>query len=575
MPSKTRYEEVKNKFYLEGGFSFANYTLLTGIFLVGFAMALGADNFQIGILMAIPLLANLLQLVSAFILEATGTRKWTTVISLIIGRGLWIPIILIAFGVYGNGGRIITLMLVLFFSSCFTAIGNLALLSWMKDVVPINKLASFWGKRNIYATAGGISVYLAGSYVIDKYNTPNIYGYIFGFAVLIGFIGILFLGPISEKKQKIKAISPTKWWNRLKMPFQTKEFRPLLWFGVFWGFSLNLASPFFLVFMMDDLGLSFVMISILLLVDRLVRMYGLNVWRSIADKYGAKPLLTVSVTVSATIPLLLVFITPNNYFLLFHIFIISAFSYAAVDIATGQLMFKSAPRKYDGYYLASFTSVTGIVSAIGPILGGFLAVFIKNNPTLPFMDILPPLKYIFILSFIVRVLCIPMISKIEEPKARDVKDILESMKTLKTTSLFVNIYDFAEYASRIVLSSQKQLFFLQRKTVELTRRNISTTIKNVGRVTNSLARATVMKAYHMKKIKDVREKLLSQIQNMEYVKGGEMKKIQEDILSKTKAVENCAGGVCTKKEMKKKVDSLQKTVEKSQKKLDKAYKEKK
>ena len=99
---KRVYYEVKNKLFIEGALSFANFTLLNGIFLVGFALALGANNFQLGILLAIPLFANLLQLFSAFILESTGTKKWTTLLSLFFGRYLWIVVVLIAFGFFGE-----------------------------------------------------------------------------------------------------------------------------------------------------------------------------------------------------------------------------------------------------------------------------------------------------------------------------------------------------------------------------------------------------------------------------------------------------------------------------------------
>src|SRR3989344_6762280 len=99
MGKEQSYELYIWRFFLEGGLSFANFTLLNGVFLIGFALTLGASELQIGILMSIPLLANLLQITSAFILERTGTRKWTAVVSLLISRVLWIFIVFAIFGV--------------------------------------------------------------------------------------------------------------------------------------------------------------------------------------------------------------------------------------------------------------------------------------------------------------------------------------------------------------------------------------------------------------------------------------------------------------------------------------------
>ncbi len=44
-------------------------TLTTGVFLVGFAVALGADNFAIGVLAAVPFFAQLLQIPAVLLVE--------------------------------------------------------------------------------------------------------------------------------------------------------------------------------------------------------------------------------------------------------------------------------------------------------------------------------------------------------------------------------------------------------------------------------------------------------------------------------------------------------------------------
>ena len=570
MALKKQFSQLKNKFYLQGAFSFANFTLLNGIFLVGFALALGANNFQIGILLAIPLFANLLQLVSAFILEITGTKKKTTLLSLFIGRMLWIIIILVAFGIIGKTNQIMMLALILLVSSIFIAIGNLSLLSWIKDIVPLRKLARFLGKRNMYASTGGIVVYLVGSFIIDKYRGVKIFGYMFIFALVIGLLGLLYLIKVPEKKQKIKAINPIKLLHRLALPFRDVNFRHLLYFGLPWAFSINLAAPFFLVFMIDDLSLTFFIISIFLVIDALARIYGLSIWRHIADKFGSKPLLIVSSTITSTIPLLLIFISKKNYFLIPVIFIISAIAYAAVDISVGQIMFKSAPRRYDAYYLATFTSLTGLMSALGPIIGGFIAFLIKNNSSIAFLDILTPLKYIFLGSFILRTSCIPLISKIHEPKAKDVSDIIERMKTLRFVSFFVNIYDFATYTSKIVLVPQKQFFVLQRKTIIRAKKDLSTIILMLSKISQTLTQIKIT-PYKEKRITDLTNTLTEEVDKLEYAEQGEIQKTIQNVLSKMESL-RYSFFEHNLKIIRKQMQSVKKLVEKSKQKLDKIYK---
>ena len=61
-------------------------TLTTGVFLVGFAVALGADNFAIGVLAAVPFFAQLLQIPAVLLVERWRVRRDICVFSTAIGR---------------------------------------------------------------------------------------------------------------------------------------------------------------------------------------------------------------------------------------------------------------------------------------------------------------------------------------------------------------------------------------------------------------------------------------------------------------------------------------------------------
>ena len=50
-------------------------TLTTGVFLVGFAVALGASNFAIGVLAAVPFCVQLLQMPAVVLVERWRARR--------------------------------------------------------------------------------------------------------------------------------------------------------------------------------------------------------------------------------------------------------------------------------------------------------------------------------------------------------------------------------------------------------------------------------------------------------------------------------------------------------------------
>lgn len=557
------YDRFKRLLFLEAGFGWANFTLLNGVFLIGFALALGANNLQVGIIVAIPLLANLVQLISAYVLETTGTKKWTSIIGLFIGRSLWVIIALMGYGVIQSS--ILVFALVLTFSSLSIAIGNLAVLSWQKDIVPMEKLARFLGKRNIYASAAGIVAYVAGSFLIDILPGLQTYSHIFLGSVVVGIIALVFLFRIEEKGGRIKAISPKKYLSRIRIPFEDKMFLPLLRFNIIWGFVINFSAPFFIVFMLEDMGLAFLTVSGILVLDTLARIYGLSVFRKLGDSVGAKPLLLVTTTITSIVPLAFVLVTPETVWLLPIIFALSAISFAGSDIAVGQALFKMAPREHDAYYLSAFSSLSGFASAIGPIAGGLFATLLKGHD----LGFITPLKALFIVGFNLRVATLPLVGKIEEPKAGDVDDIIGRLRTLRFASFIVNTYSFASYTSKIVLVPQKQFFILQRKTANRMKKDVQSMIELMDKIASSVSHITKKNVeYYSRRIKDLDSKLRRQIYKLSYLEGTDFLRLPVRLDMKLRALSK---DLSDKKVVAKEIEGLQKLTEGYEQRIEKQF----
>ena len=68
-------------FVWEGAVSLGFSSITTSGFLAAFALALGANNFQIGILAAIPFLMHILQIPVVWVVEKIRRRKEIAVLS--------------------------------------------------------------------------------------------------------------------------------------------------------------------------------------------------------------------------------------------------------------------------------------------------------------------------------------------------------------------------------------------------------------------------------------------------------------------------------------------------------------
>ena len=88
---------------VEGTYSTVMGSLTGGVFLTGFALSLGAGNFEIGLLAAIPALASFIQIPASYFVEQSGKRRKISLRAAVIARSLWIPIALLPILALGYG----------------------------------------------------------------------------------------------------------------------------------------------------------------------------------------------------------------------------------------------------------------------------------------------------------------------------------------------------------------------------------------------------------------------------------------------------------------------------------------
>jgi hypothetical protein len=144
----------------------AMVTLTSGIFLVAFGLQLGASNTVIGLLAAIPPLAELIQVPAITIVERVRNRRLVCVGASIVARIFWIIIALIPF-LAGPAAAIPILIGSLSLYGCISAVSHCSWNSWMRDLVPDEILGSFFSRRMSLAVALGTVLSLAAGVMID------------------------------------------------------------------------------------------------------------------------------------------------------------------------------------------------------------------------------------------------------------------------------------------------------------------------------------------------------------------------------------------------------------------------
>ncbi len=465
----------------DGIASQAMSTFTGGVILVALAVELNASNLVIGLLAAIPALLQLLQLPSIYLVEKVQNRRLIVVLSALLCRLPWLLIAIIPFII----SKTAALGLVLggvFVHSALASVANCAWNSWMRDFVPEKSMGTFFSKRmQITIGVGLILTLLAGGFIDwwkQSYPEEVLYGYslLFILGFLAGMIGVYFISKIPEPK--MNPITPHLL-KTLAPPFKDANFRSLILFTLAWSFAVNLAAPFFTVYMLQSLELGMSLVVIFSVLSQLFSFYFLNVWGKCADRFSNKSVLAVSGPLFLFCILGWTFTTmPEKYFLtiplLILIHILMGIATSGVAIASSNIGLKLAPRGEATSYLAVNTIISSIGAGIAPILGGKFADFFASCNLSLTLNWKSPIKdfkletlnfshwdFFFVLAFILGIYALRRLSFIKETGEMEEQfvrqELLDSInRPLRSLSSVAGLFQLISYPLVIVKSIRKK-----------------------------------------------------------------------------------------------------------------------
>lgn len=350
--------------------------LAGGAFLVAFALALGASNTVIGLLSALNPLSQILQIPAIFLIEWTALRKATTVLAAFSSR-LFLLLIAALPWVVPAPYRISVLLCALLVFFGLAAISALAYNSWMRDFIPAPIFGTYTGKRAAIATVVGAILSLLAAIGVDvlKRHAPEltIYSGFFFIGATVGLIGMVFLSRVPEPRM-IKT-TPQGLGTVLREPLRDPNFRQVLIFLGLWNFVVNLAAPFFTVYMLRQLKLSMTVVLVLTVISQIANVLFFQLWGRLADRFSNKSVLSVAGPLFMLSVLMFSFTTPPGleYLvlpLLVVIHFLAGISSAGVMLCTGNIAIELAPKGKATSYLATNALISGIAATIAPILGG-------------------------------------------------------------------------------------------------------------------------------------------------------------------------------------------------------------
>ena len=342
-------------------------------YIIPYALAFRAQAPQIGLLASLPnLVAALAQSRAEHAERLAGGRKTMLRAAVFIQAAAVLGMPALAF--LPSDMRVTGLM---FLAILYTTFGGLSAPPWgslMCEYLPLSRRSGYFGWRNRITGLVIIACGLAAGGVLQIYGTSAIGGFllIFSLAAVCRLISWHFLGkmhepPLVHGPPRGDAPSPAP-----QRP--NRNLRSFLAYSAAMSCAVNVAGPFFPVYMLQELRLGYMTFTVLTVATTFTTFTMMDAWGRHADHAGNLRVIRVSSFFLPAIPLLWLLSSDPAY--LFCIQLASGVVWAGYNLCTSNFIYDSAPPAQRVGATGDFNMVNGFSIFIGAFLGSHLLILL-------------------------------------------------------------------------------------------------------------------------------------------------------------------------------------------------------
>lgn len=403
------YERGRKIFLYEGCAAMGIFSITSGAFLAGLANHMGASDEFNGIIGAIPALAGVVQILSSMVFEKLERRKFLISILCFCFRLLLGIIFLIPFIIKNVELRLSALCILYGISYSLAAFITPPASNWMIDLTPESIRGKYFALKDSYSLAFVTIITLVMGKVLDYFgdNKSLDYGYaIVGVVViLLTVMNFVFLSNIKEpiiKKMKTKISLK----DTILSPWKNKEFRKIIVLFIIWNIALQIAGPFFSVYMVTKLKLTYTYIMIMGVLTSLVRVFIVAYWGKFADSRSWVACAKYSIGALAICHGLWMLVDKNSMgFLIPFLHIVGGIAWGGINISLFNIQFVFSPKEGRTMYLGLNAAVGGVLGFLSTIFGSVLLKLLQDlRLHIIFFDI-SNMQILFLLSGTMLFIC--------------------------------------------------------------------------------------------------------------------------------------------------------------------------
>jgi MFS family permease len=414
---------------IEGCWASLHFTLVSGVFFTAYALFLGANDFQLGLLSAVALLAQVFQIPGAYLVEKTGQRRtmvgWFSVAS----RILWLPIALIPLFVRHHAVR--AFLILYFLSSIAMNLAAPGWIAWMSALVPAPIRGRYFGMRNRITGIVAIMASIGGGLVVDAFDRAQqgYAGYLLLDLVAVGGALAAFRMILRQPDPGYRAEQLPAMARYLFRPMRDPNYRRLLVFYLYWLFAVSVASPFFNAHLLNHMMWNKTSIAVLGVIGSVTTILCQTMWGRMVDRHGHKPVLMITAIGIIHIPFYYAFCPWGLRWPIYLSQVLGGFFWAGFGLASFSQLIDILPSTQRTMYVAVLSALSGITTFAATTLSGWLANLLADFRW-EFMHLtVVNYQVLFVITGVLRIPALLLLRRIRAPEAKGTREAFRWMFT--------------------------------------------------------------------------------------------------------------------------------------------------
>jgi len=351
-------------------------------FVVPFAIFLGANSLEVGILTAVPaLFAAWIQLGSMKLLNIYKKRKKAIIMMVALQAVSWLLIALIPF-IFPKS-QVFWLIVITTAGTIVGAICSPLWQSWMRSITPKEIIGEYFGVRNALAGAVVFGVMMLAGLWLQLFD-PTMLLFAFCGIFALSFIGRALSAFFFTKMDEPEIVLPKEKISFLHFVKQMGQdnFGHVVLLGMLINFSLATIGPFLSIYLLKTLGLSdnYVLYTLIIAASTLSSILAMPYWGKIVDKFGYIKLIRATTLIMILHPLALIFIRDPMW--LIPLELLNGVILSGFTMGLANFIYEAFPNEKIIKYASYQSALFGTATFFGTMFAGALLIYTISMPIL-------------------------------------------------------------------------------------------------------------------------------------------------------------------------------------------------